>query len=58
MVFTKFLRSEFSEENIEFWKVCQEYKKSPSDKMCERAKEIYQQYVAAEAPNEVIQMFR
>lgn len=52
-VFTTFLKSEFSEENIDFWTACQEYKKTAPSKMSSRAKQIYQQYVKADAPNEV-----
>ncbi|XP_029905503.1 regulator of G-protein signaling 4 [Myripristis murdjan] len=52
-VFTSFLRSEFSEENIDFWVACQDYKKTSSSKMAARAKLIYQQYVEADSPNEV-----
>ncbi|XP_071369047.1 regulator of G-protein signaling 4 [Centroberyx affinis] len=52
-VFTSFLRSEFSEENMEFWVACQDYKKTSPSKMAARAKLIYQQYVEADSPNEV-----
>lgn len=53
MVFTSFLRSEFSEENMDFWVACESYKKTAPSKMASRAKQIYQQYVEADAPNEV-----
>ncbi|XP_040896784.1 regulator of G-protein signaling 4 [Toxotes jaculatrix] len=52
-VFTTFLRSEFSEENMDFWVACEDYKKMSSSKLVTRAKQIYQQYVEADAPNEV-----
>ncbi|XP_023284472.1 regulator of G-protein signaling 5-like [Seriola lalandi dorsalis] len=52
-VFTSFLRSEFSEENMDFWVACEDYKKTASSKLVPRAKQIYQQYVEADAPNEV-----
>ncbi|CAN9500734.1 unnamed protein product [Ophioblennius macclurei] len=52
-VFTSFLKSEFSEENINFWIACQDYKKIAPSKLPSRAKQIYQQYVKADAPNEV-----
>nr|XP_020457586.1 regulator of G-protein signaling 5-like [Monopterus albus] len=52
-VFTSFLRSEFSQENMDFWIACEEYKKTTPSKMATRAKQIFQQYVEADAPNEV-----
>ncbi|MGH0135382.1 UNVERIFIED_CONTAM: hypothetical protein FKN15_031249 [Acipenser sinensis] len=53
-VFRSFLRSEFSEENIEFWLACQDYRgtKSPG-KLVPKAKRIYSQFVAVQAPQEV-----
>lgn len=53
MVFTNFLRSEFSEENMDFWVTCEDYKNIAPSKMVMRAKQIYQQYVEADAPHEV-----
>ncbi|XP_067368910.1 regulator of G-protein signaling 4 isoform X2 [Channa argus] len=52
-VFKSFLRSEFSEENIDFWLACEDYKKTPASKLATRAKQIYQQYIEADAPKEV-----
>ncbi|KAM6962989.1 regulator of G-protein signaling 4 [Aplochiton taeniatus] len=52
-VFTSFLKSEFSQENIEFWSACEDYKKTPLNKMAAKAREIYDQYVKADSPNEV-----
>ncbi|GLD49502.1 regulator of G-protein signaling 4-like protein [Lates japonicus] len=52
-VFSTFLRSEFSEENMDFWLACEDYKKTAPSKLMTRAKQIYQQYVEADAPNEV-----
>ncbi|KAI1892139.1 hypothetical protein AGOR_G00150900 [Albula goreensis] len=52
--FAAFLKSEFSQENIEFWMACEKYKKTASPKeVAAKAMEIYDQYVAAESPNEV-----
>ncbi|XP_034634749.1 regulator of G-protein signaling 5 [Trachemys scripta elegans] len=52
--FRSFLRSEFSEENIEFWIACEEYKKIKSPaKMAEKAKKIYEEFIQTEAPKEV-----
>ncbi|XP_003219902.1 regulator of G-protein signaling 5 [Anolis carolinensis] len=52
--FQNFLKSEFSEENIEFWIACEDYKKIkfPS-KMTEKAKKIYEEFIQSEAPKEV-----
>ncbi|XP_056271324.1 regulator of G-protein signaling 4 [Pseudoliparis swirei] len=52
-VFTNFLRSEFSEENMEFWVSCEDYKKSEPSKLASRAQQLYQQHVEADAPSEV-----
>ncbi|XP_034439012.1 regulator of G-protein signaling 4 [Hippoglossus hippoglossus] len=52
-VFSNFLRSEFSEENLDFWLACEGYKKTGSSKLATRAKQIYRQYMEADAPNEV-----
>lgn len=53
-VFTTFLKSEFSKENMDFWLACEDYKKSTSSKLGTRAKQIYQQYVEADSPDEVL----
>lgn len=53
-VFTNFLKSEFSEENINFWIACEEYKKTAPSKLPGRAKQIFQQYVETDALNEVL----
>uniref|UniRef100_A0A803TZY7 RGS domain-containing protein n=1 Tax=Anolis carolinensis TaxID=28377 RepID=A0A803TZY7_ANOCA len=57
--FQNFLKSEFSEENIEFWIACEDYKKIkfPS-KMTEKAKKIYEEFIQSEAPKEVSCMER
>uniref|UniRef100_A0A665SWQ3 Regulator of G protein signaling 4 n=1 Tax=Echeneis naucrates TaxID=173247 RepID=A0A665SWQ3_ECHNA len=52
-VFTNFLRSEFSEENMDFWLACEDYKTTASSKLVTRAKQIYQQFIEVDAPNEV-----
>lgn len=54
MLFRLFLQREFSEENIEFWLACEEYKKlSSAAKQLPKAKQIYNEYVAVQAPKEV-----
>ncbi|XP_069009086.1 regulator of G-protein signaling 4-like [Embiotoca jacksoni] len=52
-VFTNFLRSEFSQENMDFWIACEDYKKTAASKLASRAKQIYQLYVEEDAPHEV-----
>lgn len=52
-VFGHFLKSEFSEENLDFWVACEDYKKSTPSEMATKAKTLYQQHVEADAPNEV-----
>ncbi|XP_004449440.2 regulator of G-protein signaling 5 [Dasypus novemcinctus] len=52
--FKSFLKSEFSEENLEFWIACEDYKKTKSPaKMAEKAKKIYEDFIQTEAPKEV-----
>ncbi|XP_026876824.2 regulator of G-protein signaling 18 isoform X2 [Electrophorus electricus] len=51
--FTRFLRTEFSEENIEFWLACEEYKIMESaTKLQSMAKQIYAVFIDTEAPKE------
>ncbi|XP_078114500.1 regulator of G-protein signaling 4-like [Sander vitreus] len=52
-VFGIFLRSEFSEENMDFWVACEDYKRCSPSELATRAKQLYQQHVEADAPNEV-----
>lgn len=53
-IFQAFLKSEFSDENIEFWLVCEDYKKIKSSfRMSSRAKKIFKRYIQAEAVREV-----
>ncbi|XP_022068982.1 regulator of G-protein signaling 21-like [Acanthochromis polyacanthus] len=53
-IFQAFLKSEFSDENIEFWVVCEDYKKIKSSfRMSSRAKKIFKRYIQAEAPREI-----
>ncbi|XP_055070021.1 regulator of G-protein signaling 4 [Misgurnus anguillicaudatus] len=51
--FTIFLQSEYSQENIEFWEACEEFKTTSVDKMNAKAKKIYEEYVEADSPKEV-----
>ncbi|ESO83904.1 hypothetical protein LOTGIDRAFT_132712, partial [Lottia gigantea] len=52
-LFKDFLHSEFSEENLEFWLACEQYKTSKSSKLASTAQKIYSDFVAAQAPKEI-----
>ncbi|XP_035032635.1 regulator of G-protein signaling 5a [Hippoglossus stenolepis] len=52
--FRSFLQSEFSEENIEFWTACEDFKKTKNPgKMATKAKKIYEDFIQSEGPREV-----
>lgn len=52
--FRTFLKSEFSEENVEFWLACEDFKKTESaEKVASKAKRIYSEFIVADAPKEV-----
>ncbi|XP_060774341.1 regulator of G-protein signaling 4 [Neoarius graeffei] len=51
--FSAFLKSEFSQENIEFWVACEDFKRTPALQMQAKAKQIFKQYVDVDSPNEV-----
>ncbi|EDM09540.1 rCG46567, isoform CRA_b [Rattus norvegicus] len=52
--FHAFLKTEFSEENLEFWLACEEFKKIRSaTKLASRAHHIFDEYIRSEAPKEV-----
>uniref|UniRef100_A0A6I8P4I2 Regulator of G-protein signaling 8 n=1 Tax=Ornithorhynchus anatinus TaxID=9258 RepID=A0A6I8P4I2_ORNAN len=54
--FRAFLKTEFSEENLEFWLACEEFKKTRSNtKMVSKAHRIFEEFVDAQAPREVRQ---
>uniref|UniRef100_A0A8D1LYG5 Regulator of G-protein signaling 1 n=1 Tax=Sus scrofa TaxID=9823 RepID=A0A8D1LYG5_PIG len=52
-VFGNFLKSEFSEENIEFWLACEDYKKTESDLLHRKAEQIYKAFVQSDAAKQV-----
>ncbi|XP_041431189.1 regulator of G-protein signaling 8 isoform X2 [Xenopus laevis] len=53
-LFRVFLQSEFSEENLDFWLACEEYKDThPNFILHSRARKIYQLYIALQSPKEV-----
>lgn len=52
--FTTFLKTEFSEENIEFWIACEDFKKSKDpQQIIVKAKAIYEKFIQNDAPQEV-----
>uniref|UniRef100_A0A8D0GTG8 Regulator of G protein signaling 18 n=1 Tax=Sphenodon punctatus TaxID=8508 RepID=A0A8D0GTG8_SPHPU len=52
--FTRFLKTEFSNENIEFWLACENYKKNKvPHQLLLQAKTIYEMFIQKEAPKEV-----
>lgn len=51
--FHHFLRSEYSEENIEFWLICELYKHLPQEDLGEESRRIYRLYLAPHSPHEV-----
>ncbi|XP_038614189.1 regulator of G-protein signaling 4 [Tachyglossus aculeatus] len=52
--FRAFLKSEYSEENLEFWISCEDYKKTPSpDQLRPKAEKIYEDFISVEATKEV-----
>ncbi|KAM4861338.1 regulator of G-protein signaling 16 isoform 2-T2 [Thomomys bottae] len=52
--FHAFLKTEFSEENLEFWLACEEFKKIRSAaRLSSRAQHIFDEFICSEAPKEV-----
>ncbi|XP_034544499.1 regulator of G-protein signaling 5 [Notolabrus celidotus] len=51
--FRGFLRSEFSEENLEFWLACEDYKVSASHLQKSKGGIIYSQFISPDSPQEV-----
>lgn len=53
-LFGEFLRGEFSEENLEFWLACRQYQDcEDDDKLADMAQQIYDDFVAPNAPREI-----
>ncbi|XP_069835445.1 regulator of G-protein signaling 8-like isoform X3 [Dendropsophus ebraccatus] len=52
--FRAFLQTEFSEENLEFWVACEDYRKTRSvNKLPAKARRIFQEYIDVQAPREL-----
>lgn len=59
--FRAFLKTEFSDENIEFWMVCEDYKKIPAKnpaKLASKGHKIYKEFIEEKSPREVNIDFR
>ncbi|KAG7253837.1 hypothetical protein CRUP_020547 [Coryphaenoides rupestris] len=53
-VYCIFLKSEFCEENLEFWMACEEFRTSKSkSEMASKAKWIVEEFVKSNAPKEI-----
>ncbi|XP_054836319.1 regulator of G-protein signaling 1-like [Eublepharis macularius] len=52
-VFREFLKSEFSDENIDFWLACEDYKKTQSDHLHDKAEKIYKEFVQSDAVKQI-----
>ncbi|KAI3368137.1 hypothetical protein L3Q82_007869 [Scortum barcoo] len=49
-----FLKSEFCEENIEFWTACEDFRNQTSQKeLVSKANSIYEEFIKSEAPKEI-----
>uniref|UniRef100_A0A3B4V2I1 Regulator of G-protein signaling 3-like n=1 Tax=Seriola dumerili TaxID=41447 RepID=A0A3B4V2I1_SERDU len=54
VVFRHFLRSEFSEENLDFWLAVERFKRTcPLSKMATRAWKIYDEFISTKAARQV-----
>ncbi|XP_019734731.1 regulator of G-protein signaling 21-like [Hippocampus comes] len=52
--FRDFLKSEFCEENLDFWLACQEFKTLDRlDERQERASHIYEEFIGSDSPSQV-----
>ncbi|KAJ1174336.1 hypothetical protein NDU88_006158 [Pleurodeles waltl] len=52
--FHVFLKSEYSDENLDFWLACEHFKKvTCTESLQSQAERIYQEYIQADAPRQV-----
>lgn len=56
-LFQDFLRSQYGEENLNFWLAVEEYKTVEEEGRAERARVIYEDYVSTLSPTEVSDIF-
>ncbi|XP_006010527.1 regulator of G-protein signaling 2-like [Latimeria chalumnae] len=54
LAFRAFLKAEFSDENIEFWMACEDFKNTKtSHKLLSKATKIYNEFIETDSPKEV-----
>ncbi|KAG9483221.1 regulator of G-protein signaling 4 [Eleutherodactylus coqui] len=54
VAFRSFLQSEYSEENLDFWLACENYKKTKSTaKLSSKAQKVFEDFISVEASREV-----
>lgn len=57
--FRRFLRTEFSEENMMFWMACEELKKETNKTVVEeKVRQIYEDFISILSPKEVSRVSR
>ena len=56
-LFREFLRTEFSDENLEFWISCETYKNVSADLRLSHAQKLFGDFIAIQAPREVCSPF-
>jgi len=56
-LFQDFLRSQYGEENLNFWLAVEDYKKADHSSRAEKARMIYEDYVSTLSPTEVRDLF-
>ena len=52
-LFEDFLKSEFSDENIQFWKACERFKTLPEHTLEKEAETMFEEYISPHAPKMV-----
>ena len=52
-LYRAFLLREFSNENLEFWVAVEEYRLLKPQKMANKAQQVYNDFIAIQAPKEV-----
>ncbi|XP_062904033.1 regulator of G-protein signaling 3-like isoform X1 [Mobula hypostoma] len=54
VAFKGFLHTEFSEENLDFWQACEDYRNTKSSgKLASKARKIFTEFITTHAPREV-----
>ncbi|KAM4604963.1 regulator of G-protein signaling 5b [Polymixia lowei] len=52
-LFRTFLVSEFSEENLDFYLACEDYRATKTSKLSAKAQKVYDEFICTDAPREV-----